>query len=328
MKHVTLVVELKEFASAARLFVVHAAPGWIEKVSSGEFDFFALLKPRLAENNIASVVVELDSPLSQAMLAQNHMHVILGDRPGYRHRVMHVAPAYIWGFWYLDEVGINADSSIRMRTFRPHGIDWDSASWFYHGMASYMVDNNVSRMPQEERDPGALNRAQSVVFCQDIETRVPRQHYLTTDAMIRNAARAAGGGIVYVKPHPQQDSVTRARIDKLAATDPNIRVSDASVHDLIAAADWVVTQNSAAGFEALLQRKKLITCARCDYHHASLVARTEEELRDHLRNGAHKLDGFEYEKYVHWFLSLTCLEPQADDFVDRAWERLRDKCTP
>ena len=73
------------------------------------------------------------------------------------------------------------------------------------------------------------------MFCQDIETRVPRQHYLTTDAMIRNAARAAGGGIVYVKPHPQQDSVTRARIDKLAATDPNIRVSDASVHDLIAA---------------------------------------------------------------------------------------------
>lgn len=328
MKHVRLVGELKEFAQAARLFVVHAAPGWIEKVSSGEFDFFSLLDPRLAQENVASVTVELGSPLSNAMLEQNHMHVILGDRPQYGPRIMHVAPAYIWGFWYLDEVGINADSSIRMRTFRPHGIEWEKAAWFFNGMASYMVEHNVSRLPQADRDPGALDRAQSVVFCQDIETHVPRQHYLTTDAMIRNAARAAGGGIVYVKPHPQQDDVTRARIEKLAEGDPNIRISEASVHDLIAASDWVVTQNSAAGFEALLQKKKLITCARCDYHHASLVARTEEDLRDHLRHGAAKLDGFEYEKYVTWFLSETCLEPQSDGFADRAWERLRDKFTP
>ncbi|MEM6276768.1 MAG: hypothetical protein AAF714_07425 [Pseudomonadota bacterium] len=328
MKHVTLAGELKEFASAKRLFVVHAAPGWIEKVASGEFDFFTRLAPRLEEEGVASVTVELGGPLSEAMLGQNHMHVILGDRPEYSPRVMHVAPSYIWGFWYLDEVGINADSSIRMRSFRPHGVEWEAAEYFFNGVAGWMVEQNVSREPQPDRDPGALDRAQSVVFCQDIETRQPRQHYLSTEEMIRNAARAAGGGIVYVKPHPHQDATTRAKIDKLAESDPNIRVSEASVHDLIAASDWVVTQNSAAGFEALLQKKRLITCARSDFHHASLVARSGDELRAHLRSGGGALDGFEYEKYLYWFLSETCLEPQSDDFAHRAWARLIDKFTP
>lgn len=328
MKHVQIAGELKEFATARRLLVVHAAPGWVEKVASGEFDFFTRLAPKLEEEGVVAVTVELGTPLSEAMLGQNHMNLILGDRPRYDARIMHVAPAYIWGFWYLDEVGVNAHSSIRMRTFRPHGVDWGAAEWFFNGVAGWMVEQNVSRLPQAARDPGSLDRAQSVVFCQDIETRQPRQHYLTTDQMIRNAARAAGGGIVYVKPHPHQDETTRARIEKLAASDPNIRVSEASVHDLIAASDWVVTQNSAAGFEAFLQKKRVITCARSDYHHATVVARTEDELRDTLRNGASRLDGFEYEKYVSWFLSETCFEPQSDTFADRVWARLQDKFTP
>jgi len=118
----------------------------------------------------------------------------------------------------------------------------------------------------------------------------------------------------------------RNRIEKLADGDPNILISEASVHDLIRVSDWIVTQNSAAGFEALLQKKKLITCARSDFHHASAVARSEAELRQILRDGAGRFDGFSYEKYLYWFLSENCLEPQRDDFAETVWSRLRDKC--
>ncbi|MEM6478382.1 MAG: hypothetical protein AAF647_04965 [Pseudomonadota bacterium] len=328
MKHVTLAGELKEFAQAAKLMVVHAEPGWLDLVQSGGIDFFAKLQPKLSAHQIASVVVELGSGLSEAMLKQRHMHIILGDRPVYQANVLHAAPAYIWGFWYLDEIGINADSSLRLRTFRPHGLDWDAAQWFFHGVAGYMIENNVSRAEQAPQGNEPLEAARSVVFCQEIEARTPRQHYLTTEAMMRNAARASGGGIVYVKPHPYATASERTRIEALTANDPNLRISDASVHDLIRASDWVVTQNSAAGFEALLHKKKVITCARCDYHHASLVARSEDELRRHLREGAAALDGFEYEKYVYWFLSETCLEPQSDAFADRAWAAIEMKCMP
>jgi len=189
MKHVTIAGELKEFVAAERLFVVHAEQGWIDAVSEGDFDFFTRLSPLLASQGVASVAVTLGSELSEAMLKQAHIHVIFGDRPAYQPNVMHVSPAYVWGFWYLDEVGINSNSSLRMRKFRQDGIDWGHAEWFYNGVASWMIENNVSRSPQAERAPYALDPARSVVFCQEIEGLWPRQHYLTTEQMIRNAAR-------------------------------------------------------------------------------------------------------------------------------------------
>ncbi|MEO0487422.1 MAG: hypothetical protein AAF092_16070 [Pseudomonadota bacterium] len=325
MKHVTVEGDLSEFSSVQSLCVIHARSALIDWLNEGRFDFFTRLAPKFAESGIASVVVDLDSPLSDLLLAQPHMHVIFGSKPFYAPNVVHVAPSYVWGFWYLDEVGVNADSSLRMRTFRPHGVEWGDAEWFFNGVASYMLSENVSREPQAPRSETWVERARSVVFCQEIDRLSPRQHYLNTEDMIRNAARAAGGGAVYVKPHPNQSGQTRAVIDEIAAGDPNILVSEASVHDLIEASDWVITQNSAAGFEALLQKKPVITCARCDYHHATLTAKTGEELRAILRAGTNPLDGFDYEKYVYWFLGENCLEPQKEDFADIAWARIADK---
>ena len=326
MKHVTLAGDLKEFVTAQRLLVVHAAEGWVSPITEGQFDFFTLLTPLLASKGIASVVVNLGSPISEAILKQSHIHIIVGNDPQYRPNVLHVAPAYIWGFWYVDEVGINSHSSLRMRKFRPHGVDWGEAEYFFNGVTSWMLENNVSRHPQADATPYSLAPAQSVVFCQEIEGRNPAEHYLTNEQMVRNAARAAGGGIVYVKPHPNQSGENRIRLEKLADADPNVRISDASIHDLIRVSDWIVTQNSAAGFEALMQRKKVITCARSDYHHATLVARSEEQLRWALRDGAEKLEAFEYEKYFYWFLGENCMEPQKDGFADAMWKRICEKC--
>ena len=325
MKHVTIAGELKEFTTATRLLVVHADQGWVDPVSRGEFDFFTRLAPRLEEEGVAQVVVNLGSPLSDAMLAQNHLHLIFGDRPQYRPNTLHVAPTYLWGFWYLDEVGINANSTLRMRKFGPHDVDWGHAEWFFNGTTSHMLTSNVSRMPQAERTPYALDHAKAVVFCQDIEGRSPREHFLTTEEMVRNTARAAQGGRVYLKPHPLQSDAMRARVEKVAEADPCIVISDASVHDLVQASDWVVTQNSAPGFEALMQRKPVITCARSDYHHATLTARNEEELRAFIKGDKGHLQGFEYEKYLYWFLSDHCVEPQREDFADIVWNRIRDK---
>ncbi|MEL6913948.1 MAG: hypothetical protein AAFP13_05570 [Pseudomonadota bacterium] len=326
MKHVTRAAELKAFTHADRLLVLHAEEGWIEAVEGGQFDFFTKLAPALAERRVAPVIVLQGSELSTAILQQAHIHLFLGDRPHYAANLLHVAPAYLWGFWYLDELGINANSSIRFRDFHPDAVDAGRAEWFFNGVSSWNLERNVSRLAQPARGAEPLEPARSVIFCQEIEERRPRAHYLSTEQMIRNAARAAGGGIVYVKPHPTQSEGMRRRIDLLADNDPNIRVSEASIHDLIAASDWVISQNSAAGFEALMQRKKIITCGPSDYHAASLVARTEEELRRHLRDGSGHFDAFDHQKFFYWFLHECCLEPQADGFAEKAWARIAAKC--
>ncbi|WP_446720149.1 capsular polysaccharide export protein, LipB/KpsS family, partial [Leisingera sp. ANG-Vp] len=69
------------------------------------------------------------------------------------------------------------------------------------------------------------------------------------------AACDAAPGRVYVKLHPLQDSAARQKVEAHCASLANAQLSAASVHDLIAASDTVISQNSAVGFEALMQKK-------------------------------------------------------------------------
>jgi hypothetical protein len=87
----------------------------------------------------------------------------------------------------------------------------------------------------------------------------------------------------------------------------------------------VVTQNSAAGFEALMQKRCVITCGKSDFWHATLTPRKESDLREALRFGPEAMADFPFEKYLYWFLDRNCLEPAKDEFIKRAWTRIREK---
>nr|WP_253913377.1 hypothetical protein [Pseudoruegeria sp. HB172150] len=143
--------------------------------------------------------------------------------------------------------------------------------------------------------------------------------------MIRIAATTCAEERIYVKPHPDQSKQDRKALFEIAADYRNVTVTVASVHDLSAASRMVVTQNSSAGFEALMQRKCVITCGKSDYWHATLTPRRENDLRDALLYGSEEMNGFPYEKYLYWFLGQSCLEPAKDNFTRRAWTRIRDK---
>ncbi|MGR3436033.1 MAG: capsular polysaccharide export protein, LipB/KpsS family [Shimia sp.] len=318
MRHVTTPVELKEAATGHRLLVVHATEDWLAPVREDAFDMLTNLVPHAEAQGAAVIAVTRGEALSEALLAQDHLHLLLGGGPLYRAGALHIAPAYLWGFWYLDETGVHADSSLRFRDYRPEAVDAGHAKWFFDGVTGHMLRENVSKIAQPERR--WLDEAAVVVFCQEIEGG--EAVHVGTEDMIRNAARAAQGGRVYVKAHPWQSEAMRARIAAACAADPNTELVEASVHDLIAAARVVVTQNAAAGFEALMQRKPVVTCARADYHHATWTAWNADGLREAIRAAPDALAGFDHERYLYWFLSERCVEPQADGFAARVWARL------
>jgi hypothetical protein len=74
-----------------------------------------------------------------------------------------------------------------------------------------------------------------------------------------------------------------------------------------------------------MQRKPVVTCAKSDYWHATLTAKSAGDLRDALTYAADELADFPYEKYLYWFLDRQCLEPAKDIFAARAWARIREK---
>ncbi|MGR3491741.1 MAG: capsular polysaccharide export protein, LipB/KpsS family [Shimia sp.] len=322
LQHVTLARDLHPYTKADALCVVHAAEGWVGPIQDGDFDFFTRLAPCLEARQTACVVTTLGGDLSDALLRQTHMHLIVGPQPMNHLGALHVAPAYVWGFWYLDEVGVNAHSSMRFRAFDASMVDAGKADWFFNGVAGHMVRENVSRHTQPERLP-YLEPARAVVFCQQEEHHRPPLHHLTTEQMIRNTARGAQGGKVYVKPHPYQDAEAGAALERVAASDPNVVLTDASIHDLIAVSDCVVTQSSAAGFEALMHRKHVILTGRADYHHICHTARKEDDLRYAVRGDWGRMEDAPFAEYLYWFLSDHCVEPQREDFGEIVWNRMR-----
>lgn len=305
--------------------VIHAQDGWLKSIQDGKFDFFTKLVRHAVRQGVASRIVAAGGQTSQLLLDQHHINIIVGDMPSFGPNRLHALPGYVWGFWYLDEVGVFANSSLRFARFAPEQIDQEKAEYFFNGVSSYMLRENVSKLGQEVRMKSPMHEAAATVLCQEIEHAPVRTHYLTTEEMIRTTASASKGARVYVKPHPNQSKAARKAILDISADYQNVEVSDASVHDLIDAARVVVTQNSAAGFEALMQRRCVVTCAKSDYWHATLTAKRVSDLKEALTYGPEAMADFPFEKYFYWFLDRNSLESSKQDFEKRAWARIKDK---
>ena len=299
--------------------VVHADAYWHAAIGEGRIDFFDKLLKRLVADGIPMRLVTLGGAASDVLLGQDHINILVGGARRAGRNLLHAAPAYIWGFWYLDPRGVNWMSSIRRTQFDAASVDTERAAYFFNGVSGHMLRENVSRAPQAARV--AQDPAAAVVYCQELEAAPEPCNILTTEQMIRTTA-AATSEVVYVKLHPDQSPAGTRRIEAIVANYPNARLTNASVHDLNAAARVVVTQNSAAGFEALMQKKPVITCAKSDFWHATLTPRSAADLADAVRYGPEAMEDFDYEAYFWWFLEGRCLEPQKDEFGARVWGRL------
>lgn len=315
----------KPVPTAHNALVIHAAEAWYKSIQDGKFDFFTKLVRHATRQGVASRIVTLGGATSDLLLGQDHINIIVGDAPSYGPNRLHALPGYLWGFWYFDELGVFANSSLRFARFAPQQIDEAKAQYFFNGVTSYMLRENVSKQSQEVRMKNPLQEAAAVVYCQEIEGAAWRSHSLTTEEMIRTTAATCKDSRVYIKPHPNQSKAGRKAILDIAADYQNAQVSDASVHDLTQASRMVVTQNSAAGFEALMQRRCVITCGKSDYWHATLTPKTVPDLREALKFGPEAMADFPYEKYFYWFLDRNCLEPSKPEFERRAWARIKDK---
>jgi hypothetical protein len=301
----------------ARL-IVHAAESWYDDVAGGRFDFFTKLGDRAEVEGYAPALARAGTPLSNDLLQdQRHLHLIIGPRSPQGPRIWHVHPAYLRGFWYLDPLGVNMRSSLVHQTFAPERIDAKTARYFFDGVVGWNLRKNVSKFPQNARND--LPPAYAVIFAQDLEHFANPVHYISTEKILRIVARRAEGARVYVKPHPKQGSNMAKTIATQVARFGNLELTSASIHDLSAASARVVTQNSAAGFEALMQRKSVITCAECDYHHATHVARTPQDLKAALDAPAVTVD---FPRYLYWVLVEAMLETSKPEFADRAWARM------
>lgn len=301
--------------------VVHAEAPWCGSIAAGKFDFFEKLAAHAQTLGINSFVVDESSDASHTLLQAHHLHIMVGVSLTSHRAAFHAMPSYLWGFWYLDPKGVQWNASLCETPFEPETVDPDAASYFFNGVSGYTLRENRSKFDQPARQSAPLPPARAVIFLQEIEKYRTPVHYLDTAQMVSAVARATPER-VYVKLHPAQSPRFRTRFLALCDAFDNVVVTEHSLHDLIAASEVVVSQNSAAGFEALLHKTPVITCARTDYHHATVVARSADTLAEAVHTAPDTQRDFPYERYVYWYLGQHMLEPQKPEFEARAWARI------
>ncbi|WP_039019706.1 hypothetical protein [Halocynthiibacter namhaensis] len=317
--HIRNLTNINQLEGPQPPLVVHAEGDWFDHILSGGCDFFEKISQTAFAHNFRPLLVNTYDVLSPSVIYTDHLQIVIGPKHPQGPRIFHARPSYIQNFWYLDPQGFYWNSSVNELTFSPDRVDCAEATYFFNGVSGYFTRNNISLRPQNDR--GALPPADAFIPLQNIEKYPRKIHHLTSAEIIETTCRSVSGR-VYVKLHPLHNEAAKQTLRDICARFANAVLSDASVHDLIAASNMVISQNSAVGFEALMHKKPVLICAECDYHHGALTCKTSHDLRDNIQNAMGHFHAFPFEKYFYWFLGQQMLEPQKEEFTDRAWARL------
>ena len=222
---------------------------------------------------------------------QGHVH---------RRQALNLGPAYLSRFYYVDPKGIFFQSSISDLTFRPHAIPPKRATEFCATLRRLFVQERKSRHDQPE-EVEHFGSGHIAVFLQNDSDPVLRARHMTTEDMVRTIVAGAAGRPVVIKPHPRDmGPATIELLDWLMSTHPEVRITTANVHDILARAAVSVSISSSVALEGMLHGVPTILFGRSDLHHCAMTVRAPEEWPAALRAALTR--DWPHEAFLLWFL--------------------------
>lgn len=211
-------------------------------------------------------------------------HTLDVGRPGQ----VHLKIGTLFGHFIIDTKGYSGWSSIAERDLLDlvSEVDQDEADRHWRWLQAELVAGGMSKYIQVDGDLPAEWSDYIFLPMQVADDTVARLADIDTLSLLRMliAWAEVSGRIVVVKRHPMCRSKQIETAIAEAERSGLIRVSSASIHQLVAGASCVVTVNSGVGAEALLQIKPVITTGKSDYAAATRRVRTEQELLSALDN--------------------------------------------
>lgn len=299
--------------------VIHVPGDWIDGPNMRPF--YRRLAAGLAGRDIPCRFHPMDrAALADEIAADDDFHILNHARHPHP-RVLSAGIAYLYPFWHLDPDGIRAFSSIRRQDFVPHHIDPVQAKRIFDRLVRRNVSARKSRYEQPEDIEDIPNGVIAIFLQSEGHRNVDETCYLDRWTMLDTCLAHANGRRVVVKPHPREVSI--ALFDRLVALQeehPNLQISLANIHDILARADRVVTINSAVGIEAYLHQKPVILCGQTDFHHITTEATDTMSLAAALEQPAPNVD---YARYIAWYFGQNCVDAGSDKMVDQIMAKIR-----
>lgn len=249
-------------------------------------------------------------------VADGNLHVVENGRmqgEGW----LNAATAYLRGFWHLDPRGVQSESSAFAAVFDPAEVDDAAATLFYHQLRRRDVVPRRSRYHQPREMATDLPSGAVALFLQGPSAYHAGRCDLPMAEMILAVANGSGGRPVLVKPHPQMPEDGIIAIGRALEAGARLQVTEANVHDVLAASVVSVSVNSAVAFDGFLHDKPAILFGRSDF--PSLVTRAQGAADFPGALETALATDWPYPKMLHWYFSRHTLELDAADFEARAF---------
>lgn len=295
-------------AALAPSVFFHARPKLAESLVAGRFKLLGAFADYAARQGRGVEVLHTSEASRGLIDARQHLHVFMDDRPVFAPNCFHCVPAYLRGYWYFDELATRNNSSIRLLPFNPRPMSQSFADRFHEKLVEQFVLTNFSKYAQADRGAD-IQVGCLAFFAQDF--RPPRDYpdYMTAHDMIGAAIAAKGARALYIKAHPNQPEADIAQLRAYHAPENGVYFTQASIHDLLAAADVVLTLSSAVGFEAFLHKTPVILAAQTDFWHNAVTLTDPAHMAGAVTAalGRH----WPYAKYLTWFLHHNCIADRA-----------------
>lgn len=308
------------------LLIFHTKGPHAERLLAGGFRLLGALAGHAAAQGWGVEAVEF-TPASPAFAAADtrHLHILMEDFPAYGPRVFHAVPSYLRGWWFFDELATRNNSSARLRPFDPRPMSGDFATRFCDRLRAQFAGRNFTKFPQRPRGEVKVPAGCIAFFAQGFAVPPHQTHYLSVPDMVQAALAARGDRPLVIKPHPKN---TLEELEQLAALhDPKggVHVTDASIHDILAACACVVTVTSAVAFEGFLHGKPAVLAGQTDFAQNALTLTDGSRLADAM--GQAMARDWPHDRFVAWYLRGTCVEDKVDS-LPKLLDRIHRKGIP
>ena len=287
-------------------------PSLRESAQAGEHNFISKIVGVLEAADFrvefkANTTAERVKAPMRAGFAMFHMEEPTHDRALTMRRVYH------YPFWQIERSGKRCDWTVAKSAFDSTQVDRKEARRF----TTYWRARLFADVGEISRDgfvyvplQGRLQEKRSFQTCSPLEMI---DHVLEQDPARRVIAT--------LHPNETYGADDMAALEAMIARHPRLEVRMGDMAEMLRGCDYVVTQNSSAGFNGYFFGKPLILFAEVDFHHIAAkvsdlgIAGAFEAVRDMTPD---------FEGYLWWFwqqMSINAGRSEASEKIAQALRR-------
>lgn len=225
---------------------------------------------------------------------------------------------YIYPFWHIEKEAERWDWPVAKEAFDPDAVDPRKAANFYRFWRQRLFDDGplYARRDGFVYVPlqGQLLRQRSFQSCSPLE-------------MVKTILEEEPNKHVVVTLHPSErySSEERHALLALVADEDRLTFDERGSDQYVKNCDYIVTQNSAVGFEGYLFGKPLILFGKSDFHHIALNVADigVEDAFDRVHG--HTPD---FAAYLFWFLQRRAINAGRPEATKKIRNVLRNHGWP